>query len=469
MAAAEIAVVLGAVALVLGRWAPARARRPVTVGGAGLVVLAAVVALATGARWPLVPVLVGAVLAVPFLVGALRDRRVRARWAVPGAVLCLGVVALGPAAAWAFPVPVFPVPTGPYAVGTTVAQWTDPDRPEPATPDPGDHRVVVAQLWYPAAAVSADAPRAQYLGRTPDEARTVVEAEAASFGLPGFVVDGAVRARSNAVPDAGPADGRFPVVLFSPGSNGVRGQDTALAEELASRGYLVAGLDHLHDSAAVVLDDGAVVSGRAEAAYAAAYASDDPAAAHRLTAELTGLRVGDMRFALTQLGRLDRGELPGPLAGRIDTARAAVTGHSFGGASAVRALGEDPRFLGAVDLDGGIGVPPTGPLHRPVLAVTSAGYYDDAANPGYRTGLDRALDLGAPGYRLTVPGSGHLDLTDLPLWLPPVPGLIGWDARSTAPATTAEVTALFLDHVLRGGPDPAGATARYGEVAVHPG
>jgi dienelactone hydrolase len=409
-------------------------------------------------------VLVGAAIVAPFALG----RRRRARWwlAAPGTALCLAVVALGPLAAWGFPVPQFPRPAGPFAVGTSVLQWTDPDLPEPATPDPTDHREVVAQLWYPARDVPPDAERAHYLGRDERESRTVAEALGGSFGLPGFVVDGAARARSNAVPDAAPADGRFPVVLFSPGSNGVRGQDTAWAEDLASRGYLVAGLDHLYDSPAVVLTDGRVVRGRAAAAYAAAYDSDDPAAADRLTTEFTELRVADLRSALTELGRLDRG--PGPLAGRIDTGRAAVTGHSFGGATAVRAVAEDPRFAAAVDLDGGLGDPPTEPFDRPVLAVTSTAYYDTAGNPGYATGLDHALDLAATGYRLTVPGTTHLDFTDAPLWLPPVPGLISWSARSTGTATTAGATAAFLDHVLRGEPgDPAAGLATYGELAVH--
>ncbi len=53
--------------------------------------------------------------------------------------------------------------------------------------------------------------------------------------------------------------GRFPVVLFSPGSGGARTQNTAWAEELASHGYLVAALDHPYDSAAVVLTDGRTI------------------------------------------------------------------------------------------------------------------------------------------------------------------------------------------------------------------
>jgi predicted dienelactone hydrolase len=41
------------------------------------------------------------------------------------------------------------------------------------------------------------------------------------------------------------------VVLFSPGLAGVRSQNTAWAQELASHGYVVVALDHPYDSAAL--------------------------------------------------------------------------------------------------------------------------------------------------------------------------------------------------------------------------
>ena len=81
---------------------------------------------------------------------------------------------------------------------------------------------------------------------------------AAQFGLPEIVFAEAELARTAAVTDA-PAErahGPYPVVLFSPGLAGVRSQNTAWAQELASHGYVVVALDHPYDSAAVVLADG---------------------------------------------------------------------------------------------------------------------------------------------------------------------------------------------------------------------
>ncbi|HWH01746.1 MAG TPA: hypothetical protein VNV66_21080, partial [Pilimelia sp.] len=346
-------LVLSAVGLALARWCPPRARRPVTAAAATLVALSGTAVVASGVRWQLVPVLVAAAIAFAIAAPTLWRRRTgppprRApRWlALPGSAALLGLVAIGPAAAWALPVPVFPEPSGPFRVGTTVRQWTDPGRPELASAEPDDRRTIVVQLWYPARESPAGVPRSRYLGRTEEEARAVADALAAYVDAPGFLLHGARCARTHAVPDAAVADGggRFPVVLFSPGLGGVRTQNTAWAEELASQGYVVAALDHPYDSAAVVLAGGRTV-------HTHVAATGDPDEDERLVAGWTAVRAADLSFTLTQLGRLDRGEIAGPLAGRLDTRRAAATGHSVGGAAALRAARQDHRFTAVINLD----------------------------------------------------------------------------------------------------------------------
>ena len=459
----ELVVVLGSIVLVLARWLPPNIRRRTAVGAAVLVA-AGVAATALDLRWQLLLVLAGDLL-VGAAVGAawlLRRRIGRVRWwlALPGSLTCLGLVAAGTVAAWAVPVPAFPVPSGPFAVGTTVLQWTDPDRAETATPDAGDHRTVVVQLWYPARSVAASTPRAQYLGRTRREADIVAAAEADYLGVPSVLLDGLPRARSHAVPGAAPADGRFPVVLFSPGLGGVRTQNTAWAEDLASRGYLVAGVDHPYDSAAVVLADGRTVRTKVTG-------SDDPAEGDRLRIGWTTVRAADLSFALTQLGRLDRGELTGEFTGRIDTARAAATGHSLGGAAAMRVAQQDPRFTAVIDLDGGLNVDQR-PLHQPVLAVTHA--LQGRADADYLARLSTVLGQGtATSYRLSVPGSTHLTFTDAPLFLPPVPSVAGSLSRTDSVQVTVVTCAAFLDATLRGRPVDLPATlSRHGELRTYP-
>ncbi|MFF2041059.1 hypothetical protein ACFVVX_11565 [Kitasatospora sp. NPDC058170] len=474
MSLLEILALLGAAALVAARWLPPAARPRATIAAGAVLALSAIALGATGIRWQMLPVLAGAALALPFalspLLRALPRRTARppwrARWwlALPGTAACAGLIAAGPVAAWAFPVPVFPVPSGDFAVGTRVLQWTDPQRPETFTADPDDRRTVVVQLWYPAQESPAGTQRAQYLGRTQDEARTVSEALARAVGLPGFLIDGVARARTRSVFDA-PVDsrgGRFPVVLFSPGSGGVRTQNTAWAEELASHGYVVAALDHPYDSAAVVLADGRTLTTETAS-------SGDPEEDEKLAADWTAVRAADLGFVLTQLEALDRGAIADPLGGRLDTGRAAVGGHSMGGAAALQAARQDRRFDAVIDLDGFPHGPASPALAQPALALTQAP--TAATDPRYLPRLTEALQAAtATSYRLTIPGAAHLTFMDGPLYLPPVPSIVGTLGRTESPRTVAAATLAFLDAVLRDKPgDPSGALRAYGSLSVqHP-
>ncbi|MFB9593610.1 alpha/beta hydrolase family protein [Streptomyces racemochromogenes] len=466
----EVLVLLGAFALLVARWLPPAARRPGTLAAGAVLLPSAVVLGVAGIRWQMLPALAGAAVASAFALPPLLRRRTgrparRARWwqALPGSLACTALIATGPVAAWAFPVPDFPEPTGDFAVGTRVLQWTDPLRPESFTADPDDRRTVVVQLWYPARKSPAGVPRAQYLGRTQDEARTVSGALADGVGLPGFLVDGLARARSRAVADAPVAHGgeRFPVVLFSPGSGGVRTQNTAWAEELAAHGYLVAALDHPYDSSVVVLADGRTV--RATTASTGDRGRDE-----ELAAGWTAVRAADLGFVLTRLERLDRGETggtPDPLTGRLDTGRAAVTGHSLGGAAALQAARQDRRFGAVVDLDGYPHGPTAPALAQPALALTQE--ITAGTDPRYLPRLTEALaQNSATSYRLTVPGAGHLTFTDGPLYLPPVPSIVGTLGRTGSPRLVAAATRAFLDATLRGRPgDPADTLRAYGTLS----
>ncbi|MEV0125153.1 hypothetical protein AB0I16_27075 [Streptomyces sp. NPDC050703] len=469
MSLLEVLVLLAAVVLVVVRWLPAAVRPRVTIAAGAVFVLSAIVLSVVGIRWQLLPVLAGAVVALPFALSPLLRRRTgrptwRARWwlALPGSVACVGLITMGPVAAWAFPVPVFPEPSGRFAVGTRVVQWTDPRRPETFTADPHDRRTVVVQLWYPARKSPSVMQRAQYLGRSEHEARTVSDALARTVGMPGFLVDGIPRARTHSVFNAPVADrgGRFPVVLFSPGSGGVRTQNTAWAEELASHGYVVAALDHPYDSAAVVLTDGRTIRTKT-------ISTGDRDKDGKLAVDWTAVRGADLSFVLTQLDHLGGGEIAGPLTSRLDTGRAAVIGHSMGGAAALRAARQDRRFDAVIDLDGYPHGPASPSLHQPTLALTQA--ITPATDPRYMPRLAKALKRNtATSYRLTIPGAAHLTFMDGPLYLPPVPSIVGSLGRTESPRVVAATTLAFLDTTLRHKRgDLPGVLAAYGDLSVY--
>ncbi len=288
------------------------------------------------------------------------------------------------------------------------------------------------------------------------------DALARYIGAPGFLLDGLPRAHTHAEVDAAPAPvgGRFPIVLFSPGLGGVRTQNTAWAEEIASHGYVVVALDHPYDSAAVVLDDGKTVRTRVSAT---GNRNED----NRRAARWIAVRAGDLRFVRDQLNRISRGDLPDPLAPRLDTGHVAVTGHSLGGAAALQAARLDHRFTAVIDLDGAPDDPAPNAFPQPVLALTQE--VTAQTDPDYLDRLTKTLDLSTSvSYRLTVPKSAHLSFTDAPLYLPPVPSIVGALGRTEGPRLTAAASLAFLDDTLRNRP---GNTARqlisYGDLTIY--
>src|SRR6202030_68991 len=78
----------------------------------------------------------------------------------------------------------------------------------------------------------------------------------------GVPPDARSRVRTNAAVDATPAGPRrgLPLVVLSPGFTNSRSTLTALAEDLASHGYVVAGIDHTYESFATAFPDGRVTT-----------------------------------------------------------------------------------------------------------------------------------------------------------------------------------------------------------------
>jgi len=212
-----------------------------------------------------------------------------------------------------------PAPTGGFAVGREHVLLTDPVRPEPRTPDPRDRRQVPLTLWYPAEAATGE--RAPYL----DNLDALSDGLVAGGELSSLQVTGLRFVRGNARSGAAIARDRpsYPLVLLSPGNATNVAFYATYAEELASNGFIVAGVDHPFQSLAVLLGDGSM----------AGYGGDPPQErAEDVTDARIAERVADLRLVLDNVAA--RGEAL--LDGRIDVSSVGVMGHSNGGLAACR-------------------------------------------------------------------------------------------------------------------------------------
>ncbi|GAA2986920.1 alpha/beta hydrolase [Streptosporangium longisporum] len=322
-----------------------------------------------------------------------------------------------------------PAPTGPHPVGTTALYLEDTSRPDPWDPDAGARRLKVT-LWYPAG--RRDGPRAPYM--TPKESELLLKGS----GIASAPYDTLSRTRTNAVENAEPAGRRLPLVVLSPGFTKPVSSLTSLAEDLAGRGYVVAGIDHTHENHATTFPGGRV------AECIACDSDSDPG----FGAGVVQGRAADVSFVLDRLPSEWDGST------MIDRSRVAMVGQSIGGAAAVAAMVKDARVRAGIDMDGTTYARiPKGGLSRPFMFMGSPAHV-----PGGRDGSwDRDWRL-LTGWKrwLVLSDAEHQSFTDLPL----LAGALGIKpVRGVMPAArAAELTrtyvAAFLDRHLRSRPQP---------------
>lgn len=228
---------------------------------------------------------------------------------------------------------------GPHAVGVRTLELSDPQRPDilngrDGEPTPLYTRTLTVEVWYPASLNAQQTPGTQYTTITRNP------------GITATLHGSAVRDASAST------DGPFPLVIISHGHPGNRYLMSHLGENLASKGYVVASIDH-RDS---TYDDQQNFN---STLYNRAY---------------------DQRFVLNAMAELSQ-TAGHALQGVVNADSTAIIGYSMGGFGAVNNLGAGYSDAGV----GFIGAPPNRQLHE--LA---------ASNPEFRSSLDPRIKAGIP-------------------------------------------------------------------------
>ncbi|MCX4676413.1 alpha/beta hydrolase [Streptomyces sp. NBC_01433] len=353
--------------------------------------------------------------------------------------------------------PTLPRPTGTYATGRDTFLLADHSRRDPWVPE-ADSRELMVSVNYPARRHGGGTP-APYM--TTEEARLFLVQQDLDKVIPPAVL-GATR--THARDNARPARGRFPLVMLSPGFGTPRATLTGLAEELASRGYVVATVDHAYESTGISLPDGRVLTC---VACERVKEAPDLEAMKKILAAVSAGRGTDLSFVLDRLTgeRRDGSHTRAwRYADMIDPHRVGTAGHSIGGSAAVSTMAGDRRVDAGINMDGAFygRVPDSGLGGRPFMMLgTADSHSPDSADTSWKEDWAR-LD----GWKrwLTVAGSGHFTFTDTPELTEQL-GLedptVTISATRSTQITRGYVTAFFDRHLrdrnrpLLNGPTPA--------------
>ncbi len=289
--------------------------------------------------------------------------------------------------------PELPGPTGKYPVGRTTVYMVDRSREDLRGTQSDHKREFWSQIWYPAQSGAQGEPSAWLLPAWvrlgADYGGFLVKSPDPSAADPQKFLGSIVVHSREDVPLAS-SPKRFPVILLAPGSISFPSKYTALAEDLASHGFLVIGDVPVGNGITVPFPAGNITRG--------------------YRGEMFGLWAGDLSYELDQLQVWNQTK-GHRFFGRLDLNRIGAFGHSAGGLIVARIPRVDTRVKAIALLDPGYVEPEDGqPI--PVLVLKS----DNKDSPNQREKAQRETEYvrkAKPGIQLKLIGAEHASFTDL--------------------------------------------------------
>ena len=303
---------------------------------------------------------------------------------------------------------VLPMPTGYFAVGRASYTWVNDAVSEPLSPSGAEKESVVAWIWYPAR-LSTQPRHPKYF---PSAWQAALAHRSGVLMTDFFTRDlSSVQVHSVLNAPVSPEQTSYPVVIMRAGASAFTADYTVLAEDLASHGYVVVGLDAPYRTFLVVLPDRRVVERvpTANLTY--------PAMPVRASwpKSFFPMWMADIHFVLHQLEGLNDADPTGRFTGRFDFQRLAALGHSFGGAQALQFCHEEPRCRAAIDIDGiPFGTVIRDGLSKPGMILLSDHSREKADRAAKQDIADfRSIYVRLPsGYFVTIHGANHFTFSD---------------------------------------------------------
>lgn len=170
-----------------------------------------------------------------------------------GGILILGALVLIYALALRYVPYRLPAPTGGFHVGRTEYDFTDSSRVDPLAPQKNTKRKLIVMAWYPTDTL-IKGKRAPYFPSAWANALNTYQGFN-QFGLHDY---GSMRTNASANVPIAHDGNKFPVLILEPGLGLTAPDYTLYAENLASHGYIVAGVTPTYSADVAVFLDGSI-------------------------------------------------------------------------------------------------------------------------------------------------------------------------------------------------------------------
>lgn len=336
---------------------------------------------------------------------------------------------------------ILPKPAGPFTVGRVGYDWVDNSRNETfSESSTAEKRKLSVWIWYPSD-LKQNAKKSEYL---PGKWETVQEKDS---GIQSYLQQNFRTIHANSFQNVPLSTKRntYPLIVFEPGLGDIVFNYQTLAENLASQGYIVVGINPTYSSRYVVFSDGSVAYRTPEGTIPESSLTDEQL--NNIGTRLINTWTEDMRFAINKAGEMNTKQ--GSMwAEHIDMEHIGAFGHSFGGAASAEACLYDNRVKAGIDIDGSLhgDVLKKSP-NKPFMFIMSQfkqsgiGLMESNKIKGFYNGIEK------DGYLLEISNAAHYSFLDNTVFFSPVlkaMGVFGTiNGERSLQITNSYITAFF--------------------------
>jgi predicted dienelactone hydrolase len=366
--------------------------------------------------------------------------------------------------------PIFelPQPTGSYSVGA-LHYHLKTSAPETITLTPKDNRELMLKIWYPA--ILENEPTESYLSK----AERVGFAH--KYGLPAAALNYLDYIKTHTYKMPKVAQGKFPVLVFSPGIYSNATGYYALLEELSSHGFIIVNINPTYESTGSSFPDGTMqfydhvydkkyntkamgkLAWESTQDYLKANSKQEEFEAvekllrNYVANDITKRWAKDISLVIDHLNGIGSTI---ELTQHMDLNEIAAFGHSQGGAAAAQALIEDARITAALNIDGvQWGTVLDTSFSKPFASLSSdwSKELPDLNEHIYRNGSSTDF------YKGKVLYSGHASFMDIPLMINiPIINEAGTIEPGLAHKISSTFVLHFFEQYLKDQPDQPNQT-----------